>query len=418
MARKKLAQIIGINQLTDETGLSDGDTRDPKMFVREATNVDIDAEGNVGRRKGATLLTAGSGYHSLYNATRKWMLLCYKNQLGVYTPSTATFTALATMNDAYYTSFAEIEGNLYAMNPSFSCMFLPDSTVAKPLGVPLPNVDVEFYVSSAGDFEEGKYGVAYSLVDPDGEESGISKVITLELEAGQGIGGTMFTVLSGYKYRVYTTTANGEDLRQAAEFDADSITYEILTPEEGRSAETFGLEPPPKGHFLRSFNSRLLIGTTGYVYFTEAFRPHLWDPRNYVMISGWATMIEPVDEGVFIGDKNGVRFYKGQDPTEWQAMDASPEVAIYGTSETVSGAFFGGELADFDEVAVWLTPKGYLVGTPTGEVLRLNADQVRIPMYSRGKSVVRTADGRKQLITAVNSNLSTDVGVALDSTTI
>ena len=418
MTAKILPEIVGINQLMDETSLVIADTRPAKMFVREANNVDIDSAGNVSRRRGATIQLAGKGYHSLYKAERGWLMLCYMNQLGTYIPATTTFTALALMSDAYTTSFTEENGNLYAMNPSFSCMFLPGNIVPKPIGVPLPGLDVEFRVIALGDMEEGIYGVAYSIVDADGEESGLSRPVTLTLEAGQGVEGNFFTIIAGYRYRVYMTTANGETLRQALEFDADTTTKQILVPEEGQLAETFGLEQPPKGHIIRSFNSRLLIGSTDSVYFTEAFRPHLHDPRSFVPIAGIAYMIESVGEGVFIADKRGVRFYKGEDPSTWTVHEASPEPVVYNTSTVVSGSFFGGELAQFDEVAVWLTRTGYQAGLPSGEVVRLNAGQVKTPSYIQGCTTTVLADGRKQLLTPVNSNELAEASVALDSTTI
>ena len=415
MTNQAVPRIIGIDQLSDETAL----VREDKMFVREAVNVDIDAENNISRRKGATVQLPGMGYHSLYSSSRGLLMLCYKNLLGVYTPETATFAPLILMDDAYTTSFTEVNQTLYAMNPSFSCMFLPGSGTPKPLGVPLPTVEVEFSVISSGAMEEGSYGIAYSVVDPDGEESGLSRVIKLTLEAGQGVLANMLMIMPGYKYRIYMTTANGEELRQALELDADTISVQILAPEEGRQAETFGLEPPPYGYMIRSFGARLLIASfDGHIYYTEAFRPHLYAPENSIAVEGYASLVESVNDGVFIGDRYGVRFYKGDDPSDWVVENASPERAIFNTGTTVSGSFFGGELEQYDSVAVWLTQSGYQVGLPSGKVMRLNADQLKTPAYVQGCSVVSIFDGRKQVITAVNSNELADASVALDSTTI
>lgn len=414
MAQVKFPQIIGVNQLSDETALVDEEI----MYVRKAVNVDLDTAGNVSRRKGATLQLAGSGYHSLYKTQRGWLMLCLGHQLGIYTPSTASFTALVITPTSYRTSFTEANGNLYASNPNFSCMFTPGSAVAKPIGVPLPSIPPVFAATSSGALEEGTYGVAYTVVDPDGEESALSEVYTLEVAANGSIQGTLFTVNAGYKYRVYLTAANGEELRQATEFDADTASILIQAPEEGRLAKTFGLEPLPHGHIIRSFGSRLLVGSTGHVYFSEAFRPHLADPTGFVLTTGFTTMVEPVGEGVFIADSRGVRFYAGEDPTNWQAKEASPETVVFGTSMVVSGGLFSGDMAQHDEVAVWLSPTGYQVGLPTGEVIRPNTEQVELPAYSQGCVSTLTSDGRKQLVTPVNSNELAQASVALDSTTI
>jgi len=414
MARVKFPKIVGINQLADETSLAEEEA----MFVREATNVDIDSKGNVSRRKGATLKLSGSGYHSLYMSDRGWLMMCHKNELGAYFPVANVFDPLVTMEDSYLVSYTESNGNLYAMSPSFSCMFLPGSTAAKSIGVPLPSVTAEFGVLNSGGFEEGKYGVAYTIVDPDGEESGLSKVVFLDIPAGGGIQGILFTIMSGYKYRVYVTTANGEELHQAIEFDADVTTIQILAPETGRLAETFGLQPLPFGHIIRAFGARLLVGSVDVVYFSEAFRSHLADPTGFVPATGSVTMIECVNEGAFIGDNYGVRFYKGDDPSNWQVSDGATERAIFGTSLVVSGSFFGGDLAGEDKVAIWLTESGYQVGLATGKVMKLNAGQVKLPSYTQGCAATLISDGRKQLITPVNSNQLAGASVALDSVTI
>ena len=415
MAKMKLPKIQGIDQLADETGLVR--TRENVMRVREANNVDIDSEGNVSRRAGTVLELSGSGYHSLYSSQRGWLMLCHKSQLGVYTPSTSTFTPLAQMVGPKLTSYAELNGNLYASNSTFNCMFTKSSAEAKTIGVPLPTVSPEFAAQASGGLEPGSYGITYTVIDPDGEESGTGPVVQIDLPDGGGILGSMFTVMSGYKYRVYLTTANGETMREAVEFDADTTSIQILAAAEGRECRTHGLEPPPFGHIIRAHGSRLLIATTDYLYFTEAFRPHLIAPTGYVPITGFATMVESVDGGVFVGDSRGVTFYAGDDPVQWKVKEASPDKVVFGTSTVVSGEFFRGELSQHDSIAVWMTRYGYQLGLPTGEVVRLNADQIRTPVYSQGCVAAVVRDGRKQLVTPVNSNVLAGASVALDSTT-
>jgi len=178
------------------------------------------------------------------------------------------------------------------------------------------------------------------------------------------------------------------------------------------------LEPLSKGHILRNFGSRLLVGSTNYVYFSEPFRKHLSRPTNYIGITGFATMVESVGGGVYIGDRDGVKYYSGDDPSSWKVENASLERAFFGTSTVLPGNFFSGDLAKADEVAIWLSPVGYQAGLPGGEVVSLNSTQIRLPIYTEGHTALCEFDGRKQLVTAVNSNLSERSGAALDSVTI
>jgi hypothetical protein len=299
-------------------------------------------------------------------------------------------------------------------------MFKPGSSVARPIGVPLPNVTPQFTASTGtGTLLPGSYGVTYSIVDPDGEESALGPIVKVDLTAQGRIDGTLFTIASGYTYRVYMTTTDGEELYQAAEFAANTVSFSVLQHQEGRQPATFGLDPVPTGHIVRTFKSRLLIGSTDFVYFTEAFRPHLYDcASNFIPTAGFTTMIEPVETGVFVADKRGVRFYEGEDPTVWKVKEVSPEPVVFNTSSVVSGALFTGQLANFSEVAVWLSSSGYQVGTPQGEVVKVNAEQVKLPNYVQGCSTYGVREGRKQFVTVVDSNVLASASVALDSTTI
>jgi hypothetical protein len=413
MAQVVLPDAVGINHLADETSMVEEEV----MFLRDAENVDIDVDGNINRRKGYTQLLAGTGYHSIKNTQRGWLMLCNKESLGIFDPVTDTFTALATMAEAYLTSYTEENGILYAMNPSFSCLFKPADTTAYDLGVDLPNVIPDFAANtSGGTLLAGDYGITYSLVDADGEESGLGPVVKISLSSQGHIAGTMFTVISGYSYRIYMTDVDGDELYQAAEFDADTVSFDIMDHELGRQPATQGLEPTPLGHIVRAYNSRLLIASTNFAYFTEAFRPHLHDPAHgFVATSGFTTMIEPVGKGVFIADTRGVKFYAGEDPMEWKMLDVSPDPVVFGTSMVVPGSYFSNELAQFDEIAIWLSVSGYQLGLPNGEVVKINAEQVRLPQYVQGCSAFAIRDGRKQIVTPVDSNVLASASAALDS---
>lgn len=413
MAQRKFERIVGIDLLTDETALSN----DEVMFVREATNVDVDRQGNVNRRAGYTQLLAGSGYHSMYASKRGWLMVCHRDELGSFDTLDNQFYPITNMGSARLTSYTEENGNLYASNSSFSCMFRPGENVPRTVGVRLPSTLPAFTaVEGTGVLPSGRYAVTCTLIDDAGEESYTAPIQFVELVNQGMIQGTLFTVFVGYKWRIYMTTANGEEFYQAAEFDADVASYQILDHEESRQPRTLHLEPLPYGHIIRAHNSRLLVASTNAVYFSEAFRPHLHNPgHGFVPTTGFTTMVESVGEGVFIGDSRGVKFYAGKDPEQWAVRDASPDRAVFGTSLTVPGSHFSGDLKQFDEVAVWLSKSGYQLGLPNGEVVRVNAERVQLPDYVQGCSAFVTREGRKQLVTPVDSNQLADASVALDS---
>ena len=408
--------VLGIDQLSDETSLIH-DSRKGVTAIREGKNIDLDAEGNVSRRKGYTLKLAGATYHSLYESARGWLMACKGEELGVYTPETNVFAVITTMASNYLTSFTELNGNIYFMNPGHKGMIRVDEAKARPLGETLPDAIPDFAVATSGSLPAGRYGITYSVVNNVGEESPLGPLMVVTLNERGGVQGTLFTVAAGYKYRIYMTTVDGTELYQAAEFDANVTSFLISNHEVGRRPITQYLTYLPFGYTICAHGSRLYVATTDFVFFSEAFMPHLTNPAHgFLPTVGFTTMLQPVEGGIFIGDQTGVKFYKGEDPLVFEPKDVSTEVPVFGTSIAVPGSFLPEEYASADVSAIWLSESGYHIGLPTGEVVRLHSRQVRLPRYVQGCTALSVKDGRKQLITPVNSNVLADASVALDST--
>ena len=409
--------VLGVDQLSDETSLL-RDSKEGITAVREASNVDIDAEGNVGRRSGYETKISGSGFHSLFSTTRGALLVCRRDELGIYDPAAEAFTAVTSMSEAFLTSFDELNGNIYFTNSGYHGMMFAGSFDVRPIGVPLPNVTAGFAATSNGSLAAGRYGITYSIVNDLGEESPLAPLMVVTIpEAGGGIVGTAFTLIAGYKYRIYMTATDGEELYQAFEADADSASFYILDHEEGRRPATQYLRQLPFGHILRAHSSRLYVATTDFIFFSKPFMPHLTNPaHDFIPCTGFVTMMQPVDGGIYVADRAGIHFFAGDDPTEFEVKTVSTESVVFNTAVAVPGEFFPPDIGKgADSVAVWLSPSGYQVGLPTGEVVRLHTKQVQLPSYVQGCAAFSIQDGRKQLITPVNSNVLADANVALDS---
>jgi hypothetical protein len=410
--------VLGVDQLSDETSLIH-DSRKGITAVREATNVDLDAEGNVSRRKGYTLKIAGEGYHSLFESKRGWLMACKSQELGVYDPEANTFTAITNMASNNLTSFAELNGNMYYVNPGHKGMIRAGENFVRPLGESLPDVTPSFAAVASGSLSAGKYGITFSVVNNVGEESPLAPLMVITLTEQGSVQGSLFTLVAGYKYRIYMTTTDGTELYQAAEFDANIANFLISDHEVGRRPATQYLTHLPFGYIIRPHGSRLYVATEDFVFYSEAFMPHLTNSaHSFLPTTGFTTMVQPVDGGIFIGDQTGVRFYTGDDPTEFVPKDVSKEVPVFGTAIAVPGEYLPEEFASADVSAVWLTQSGYHIGLPSGEVVRLHSKQVSLPRYVQGCTAFSIQDGRKQVITPVNSNVLADASVALDSTIV
>jgi hypothetical protein len=401
--------IKGVDHLSDETSLK-------LNTVRSAENVSIDKVGNIERREGYTLRVDLSSCHSLYNSSRGALLVCYKNVINVLNIDTYTLTPIATMNDSSLTSFTEHNNNLYYVNVGSSGMFRSGEDSARSIGLYLPSIEPQFTASPNGTLLPGTYGITYTLVDSSGEESGTGPVSFVELTNGGSIVGMMFTILSGYKWRIYMTTANGDEFYQAAEFDANTVSYTVAVHEQERQPDTYQFKPLPFGLLIRGYGARLFVADKDIVCYSDAFRPHLYNPaKHFFPIVGYPYMMEALDTGLFISDSTGVYFYKGDDASNFEVKDASPERAVFGTSVVISGKFLGERFQLYDRVVVWLSQSGYQVGLPTGEVVALHSDQVKLPNYVQGCSTYFTHEGKKTLVTPVQSNEFNSLNRAIDS---
>lgn len=407
---------LGIDQLSDETNLRTN-TEEKITSIREGTNIDIDTEGNVGRRGGYVKKLTGEGYHSLYESERGWLMLCHKSELGIYNTATNALDVLVTLDENFLTSYTEMNGNLYYVNPGSKGMIRKDEVMVRTLGVPLPEVTPGFAVVANGGLAAGTYGITYTIVDNAGEESPLGPLMVLDLPSGGAIQGTMFTLYPNTKYRIYMTSADGVELYQVTEFDADVVSITISTFVEGRRPDTQFLSRLPFGYIIRAHGSRLYVATNDFVFFSEPFLPHLTNEANgFLPTTGFTTMVQPVEGGIYIGDQTGVRFYKGEDPEAFEVMEVSSEVVVFGTAILVPGEHLPVKLGKGESAAVWLTQSGYQIGLPSGELVRLHSDQVQLPRYVQGCAAFFSQDGRKQIVTPVNSNVLADASVALDST--
>jgi hypothetical protein len=401
--------VKGVDYLSNETSLIDG-------TVRAANNVTIDKDGNFERREGYTLRVSGSGYHSLYSSDRGWLLVCHKNVINILDPETYALSPIVTMEGNYLTSFTEYNNNLYYVNPESSGMIRGDETVSRTLGVKLPDLTPSFGASIDGTLAPGTYGITYTIIDDFGEESGTGPVVTVDLPDGGSIVGTMFSILAGFKWRIYMTTADGDELYQAAEFSANTASYTVSTHRQERQPDTYQLKPLPTGMLIRPHGARLMIADVDIISYSDAFRPHLYNPaKHFIPLNGYPYMMESVQSGVFVSDYDGVRFYKGGDAKEFEVIDVAEERAIFGSSAVLPGNFMEEKFSQFDRVCVWLSQSGYMVGLPTGEVVPLHSQQVKLPNYVQGCSTYFIHEGKKQLVTPVQSNEINGSNVAIDS---
>lgn len=401
--------IAGVDTLSSETALGNG-------TVRSAVNVDIGRAGRFKRRAGYTRRVARTGMHSLFYAVQKgWTLVAQDAGLFRLDIDTYAMTPLATLNSPDKLEYTEYNGNLYFANKTTLGWVPSDSTVARPVGVPVPTTPT--LSVAAGGLTPGKYGVAITFVDDRGEESGATELQVINLPDGGGIRLANLPQKLGWRIFVYITSADGDVLRWAAEFPAVFPSYVVAEIAQGGVLDTRFLVPLPPGDFVRWHNGRLFTAKNGALRFSEALRPHLHNPAHGVIpFSGHIAFVESVGDGLYVGDSRGVWFLSGTDPTKFELRRVSTCRAVAYSSIMVPPEHFPPKQVPAEApVAVWLSTSGYVVGMPGGTTVELQPDRLKVPSGLTGRSAFLLREGRKQVITPVNSTSTATFGTAVDS---
>jgi len=401
--------IAGVDMLSSETALVGG-------AVRSAVNVDIDRVGRFKRRAGYTRRMAAPGMHSLYYAAQKgWTLVARDAELFRLNTDTYELTSLAVLNSADKLAYTEYNGNLYFTNKTTIGWVPSNSTLARPVGVPVPTTPT--LSPAPGGLTPGRYGVSITFVDDRGEESGATELQVIDLPDGGGIRLSNLPQRMGWAIFVYITSADGDVLRRAAELPAVFPSYVVAETAQGKQLDTRFLTPLPAGDFICWHNGRLYTAKNDALYFSEAMRPHLHNPaHNVIPFSGHIAFVESVGDGLYVGDSRGVWFLAGNDPVKFEQRRVSSCRAVVRSSIMVPPEHFPPKQVPAEApVAVWLSTSGYVVGMPGGVTVELQPDRLRVPSGLTGRSAFLLREGRKQVITPVNSTSTATFGTAVDS---
>ena len=399
---------LGVDQLSAPTSGKAG-------VVRAAVNVDISDQGVFSRRDGYTTVVAGGSFHSVYADPRG---LLVGRGTGVYLVDETSYTGttLCDMGVEAQVDFSDYNGNLYICGPQALYWLPAGSNEARRVGVALPDTLPTIASYGSGQLLDSTYSVALSWVDDRGEESPTVLLGTILL-----VGGVLLTGLelrAGYRYRVYMSHANGEELYLAAEFDATFTQYTVMERPEGAVRSTQHLAPMPPGQFVRGDKGRLYVAAGDTLWFSEPLRPHLTDPRHsFIQFSGDIRFMEIVNFGMYVGDDRGVWWLAGTDPAKFELQSVSDALPIRRSSITILTSNLGEPFSKSENNdALWLSTHGYMVGSVRGEVSPLHPERVRLAADLEGKSVFMTRKGVKQVITltaAAPSEIPT-FGIATD----
>lgn len=394
MADIRLMPLTGMNTVAEDAALHRrGD--DPRLFVRDAVNVDFTMAGKASMRASPRLVTAAS-YRNL------WQSPLHRDLFGTLgddwvkiDPATWQSQHLATVGEGSVTH--EIVNNLVSVATP-SGIYTYNGATAQRLTMHPPAAPLA--IAGSGSLDAGAYGVAVAWLR-DGVESSTSEVARVQVAAQGSIEITLPTSLHPdiNGARLYMTRPDGGELLREGDYSPGQHVSIPVLPALGAPAQFQYLSPMPTGKHLKYWRGRLITASANVLRFSEAMAYHLHDERHgFVQMPQRITFVQPVEGGIWVGQVDHVAFLQGASPGELSVSRKASRAPVPGSAMLVPAEVVGGDLAGGGAmVAVWLAENGYVAGTSAGSLSEIHAGVMTGIAAQFGTSVVLD----RRLITAV-----------------
>lgn len=395
MAKTRLVPLAGMNTASkdDSTLVRGGDS--PRVYLRDAVNLDITAEGKA-QLRGSLERVTDTPYRNL------WQSPLHGDTFGTLgaewvkiDPSTWTHEVLASIGEGDVSH--EVLNNLVSVATPAG-IFTFDGRDTRRLAFHEPSPPLVY--SGAGSLPAGTYGVAVAWLR-DALESAPSAINFVEVAAGGSLEITLPLCLddSVTGARLYLTRQNGGELLRAGDYALFASFSLPLLPELGRPSQFANLSPMPTGRYLKYWRGRLLTAKANVLRWSEALAYHLHDERHgFVQMPQRITFVQPVDGGIWVGQVDHVAFLGGAEPSGLTLFRRASKAPIPGSATLVPAEVVGTNASpDGSPVVVWLAENGYVMGTSSGALAEVHADVITGIAAQAGTSVVLD----RRLFTAV-----------------
>ena len=271
-----------------------------------ATNVDIGLTGEISRRSGYQLIHPDC-HKNLFQA-RDFLLATVNHDLTAIHPGGERVVVAPSMGPAriWYC-------NLPDGRTAFSNGCIAGTTDGRSCvewGMQTPH-DPGTAVPIAGGLAKGRYVYALSYTR---EHDGLEGPLTFGMPFDLTMGGLVFLGLPeqpGYRVNIYLSGAGGDELFLVGVAQGDSYTYTGELRAQHR-ARTMELDSVPVGTLMAFWRGRILVAQGNTLWATHPHAWHLCDmTRDYKMFSAPITVLQPVDDGIYVGTEKELAFLAG-----------------------------------------------------------------------------------------------------------
>lgn len=355
-----------------DTILSD---RSKGTYLYGAENVDIGKRGYVKRRRGQTLIQAGST-HSLWSDKIGSMVVMNDvlYNLTVFPDNTVDMLPVRAGLSHQPLSYSRGgDGEVYWSNGVLIRRVTSggDAPVATEPPSLVPGIS-----ATTGALFAGKYLIAFTLSGPDGE-SPATPAVQITLGDNSGI-----AISTASNVNVFMSGPDGDILTYQISGSANIITHN----EDGRICRTLNRAIMPAGQIVRHYNGRMLVASGSVLYISDPYNYGLYNPSNsYIGFAAPINLLEPTDNGLYIG----------ADQTYFIAdlfADKLRDVLPYGAIPFSSGQ------SPVDKTVYWDTAFGLIVADNNGTAKAVQSEALEFGDAASGASLYRQRDGMTHIV--------------------
>jgi hypothetical protein len=370
-------------------------------YLKKALNVNIDKTGNVYKRKGYTKVDTAN-YSSLYTSDSLGTYAVRNGDLVMVNPDYSTTLIRAGVGNVSL-SFQEVDDIIYYTSTTINGTITLDGPM--PFGIQKNPLDPNL-VQTIGALPEGTYQVAFTYVNSDYKESGVSRSSVITVPSGSGI---TFTIPNNpdptiLYARVYCSTQNGEVLYYSG-IGTLGLSYFITsTAELINPIRTFNIDAAPLGQIVKFYKGRLYIAEGSTLWYSEPYSYEWYRlDTNFHQFPSEILEIMPVEDGMWIAS-DYLYYLSGNEPEKFNRSLKEKVKIIKGTGTLISGSYI--HMDNTPTGYKWLVSSdlGIFILFNQGMCINLTSQNVELEKADLGTSLFLQDSGTNQYMSILKTN--------------
>lgn len=404
MHKVSINDFLGLNNiLSPEEFVRKENFKTVGYYLKTATNIDLDNVNKPRRRSGYTEKYDGN-VHSLWSNGA----ICLFREGEYLKRLDSDFTTATTLRSGITgnltMSYVTVDNKVYYSDGNITGII--ENGVDRSWGLPVPPTPA--ISATWGSLAAGIYQACITYVRNDGQESGASESVALEVSSNAGITITGITASTdpGVSFiRIYATQRDSGLFYRLDTLANTSQTYSIynLNHITAIPLRTQFLSPPPAGQLLEYDNGRIHIASFDVDYYTNPFAYELCNIQtNFIQFDDDITLMGSVDGGMFFGTGNEIVFAKG-DPGKGYTFESKADYGVIFNTMTKINAPEIGHKEEMKTLLLFATQKGICIGGPGGSLENRTRETYDYTATDIGAALVRRESGIDQYIVTLMS---------------